>query len=94
MRQRNALVSIPLLVSLNIINEDDEVLIAGLVVDLDLGGFSASHCCCLLCWVIGMVVGRWYEIVVCSSEELKELCVVMRRRRGGKTKRGRAHHGA
>lgn len=45
--KRNALVALPLLVGLNIIDEDDEV-VAALVMDLGLLSLSASHCDCLL----------------------------------------------
>jgi hypothetical protein len=45
--KRNALVALPLLVGLNIINEDDEV-VAALVVDLSLLSLATSHCDCLL----------------------------------------------
>lgn len=51
----DALVSLPLLVGLNIIDEDDEV-VAALVVDLGLLSLAASHCGCAgvrkenLCW--------------------------------------------
>ncbi|KAI6754273.1 hypothetical protein HG530_012787 [Fusarium avenaceum] len=43
----DALVSLPLLVGLNIIDEDDEV-VAALVVDLGLLSLAASHCGCVL----------------------------------------------
>lgn len=39
----NALVSLPLVVRLDIVNEDDEVIVAALVVALGLDGFAASH---------------------------------------------------
>jgi hypothetical protein len=51
--QRNALVGLPLLVGLDIVNEDDKV-IAALEVDLGLLSLAASHCEGLcgreLCW--------------------------------------------
>lgn len=42
----DALVSLPLLVGLKIIDEDDEV-VAALVVDLGLLSLAASHCRCV-----------------------------------------------
>lgn len=39
----NALVSLPLVVRLDIINENDEVVVVALVVALGLEGFAASH---------------------------------------------------
>jgi hypothetical protein len=43
LRQRDALVLLPVLVCLLVIEEHDEVLVVALVVDLDLVCFSASH---------------------------------------------------
>ena len=40
----NRLVSLPLLVRTNVIDEDDEVLVLALVVDLVLGSLAAGHC--------------------------------------------------
>lgn len=39
----NGFVVLPLLVGLDVVDEDDEVVFLALVVDLDLGGFSFSH---------------------------------------------------
>ncbi len=41
--QRDALVALPLLERLGVVNEDDEVVKLALVVDLGLGGFAAGH---------------------------------------------------
>lgn len=38
-----AIVSLPLLVGVEIINKDNKVVLVALVVDLCLNGFSASH---------------------------------------------------
>ena len=43
--QRDALVGLPLLRRLHVVNEDDEVILLALVVALDLLRFSASHDC-------------------------------------------------
>lgn len=43
MSGRNALVALPLLVCLDIIDKDEEVFLLSLVVNLGLSRFSASH---------------------------------------------------
>jgi hypothetical protein len=48
LRQRDALVRLPVLCSLCIVNKDEEILVLALEVDLDLVCFAASHdCFCL-----------------------------------------------
>lgn len=44
MSQGHAGVAEPLLVGLDVVDEDDEVVRVALVVDLALGGLAASHC--------------------------------------------------
>lgn len=43
MSHGDGLVSLPLVVRVDIVNEDDEVIVAALVVALGLDGFAASH---------------------------------------------------
>ncbi len=55
----DALVGLPGLCRLDVVNEDDEVLLLALVVDLDLLSFSTSHDCLfiyLLGWLVGLSV--------------------------------------
>lgn len=49
MRQRHALIALPLLVGLDVINEDEEPLAAALEVDLGLLSLAASHCIDVVC---------------------------------------------
>ena len=42
-RHGHRLVRLPVLKRLHIVNKDDKVVVLALVVDLVLGGFSASH---------------------------------------------------
>ena len=53
LRQWDGLVGFPLLCSLCIFNEDDEVLVLALVVDLGLNGFATSHDCWFLFGSVG-----------------------------------------
>jgi hypothetical protein len=46
--QRDSLVCNPLFCRLCVVDEDNEVVLLALVVDLDLGCFTASHDCWLL----------------------------------------------
>lgn len=49
--ERNALVVLPVLDGLDVVDEDDEVLLLALVVDLGLGVVAASHCVGgMWCW--------------------------------------------
>lgn len=52
---RNRLVGLPLLVGLEVVDEDDEVVLLALVVDLDLSGFSLSH--------VGQLISKLFERV-------------------------------
>jgi hypothetical protein len=54
-RHGDALVALPLLVGLDVIDEDKEVIVLALVVDLGLSGLAASHLECLV-WGLRMVV--------------------------------------
>ena len=65
LRERDALVGLPVLSGLCIINEDDEVFDLALEMDPGLGCFSTSHdcgCCSLRGWF-------WF---VCSWRVLEE----------------------
>jgi len=41
----DGLVRLPLLVRVDVLDEDEEVVVLALVVDLDLGGFASRHFC-------------------------------------------------
>jgi len=56
-RQRDAGVALPALERLNVVDKDDEVVVAALEVDLVLGSLAASHCVVL--------VGVWSGKVEC-----------------------------
>jgi hypothetical protein len=60
----DALVRQPLLVQVDIVNEDEEVVVLALEVNLGLGGLSSSHLggCCGGLW--------WFVVVVVVSREL------------------------
>ena len=45
LRERDALVGLPLLCRLDVVDEDDEVLVLALVVDLGLLNFASGHDC-------------------------------------------------
>jgi hypothetical protein len=52
LRERDTLILLPLLESLSIVDEDDEVVFLALVVDLGVLCFSPSHdCFCNVCSV-------------------------------------------
>lgn len=53
--QGDGLVALPLLVGLNIVDEDDEVVLSTLVVDLDLLSCALHFDCGLVVVVLGLV---------------------------------------
>jgi hypothetical protein len=67
LRQRDALVRLPVLGSLCIVNKDEEILIRALVVDLDLVCFAASHGC--FCLYGRVLEGKQRVEVVWSCED-------------------------
>jgi hypothetical protein len=72
--QRNALIRLPLLVELDVVNEDEEVVVLTLEVDLGLAGLSSSHSGGVLCVVDRVCGGRSFlqseECGVVVSREL------------------------
>lgn len=58
MSQGNGLVLLPLLVGLEIVDEDEEVVVLTLEVDLDLSSAALRHCCCGLGCCVGVGVER------------------------------------
>lgn len=59
--QRDRLVTLPLLVGLNIVDEDDEIVLSALVVDLDLLSCALHLDSGLVVVVVrfGSSVGKW-----------------------------------